>query len=248
MIMPGTNETKQGFHPRIGNEPQLAVICHSPRQVFETFKLQLEKLNLEVVEANQPNILRDLLYDRKVALIIVHMGRDLAQGCATCRSIRKHPNGLNVSIIAMVSDAVLDDYPLDCGADDVLPIPHSASEAKLRFRLALWNDDITGTQEIIKLGEMIVDPNAMSVRLKGAPVDLTYKEFSLLLYFLNNAGQAVSREQILLAVWGDEYYGGDRTVDIHVRRLRAKLPPLLEHLSTVHGVGYRFTYSSVENE
>ena len=95
-------------------------------------------------------------------------------------------------------------------------------------------------------GDMVVEPAAMSVKLKGAPVDLTYKEFALLLHFLSNPGLALTRDQILQAVWGDDYYGGDRTVDIHVRRLRAKLPPLADHIGTVHGVGYRFTQGAVE--
>jgi DNA-binding response OmpR family regulator len=184
--------------------------------------------------------LRDVLFDDVVAIAIVHFGRDIPRGVATCRSIRKHPSGERVPIIAVVDAAIIGDYPLDSGPDEVLITPVTASEAALRVRICLWRNDEPLQQASVKIGDLSIDFGAMRVRLKGVPVDLTYKEFELLRYFVQNPTTALRREQILESVWGDDYFGGDRTVDIHVRRLRAKIPPLGEYIETVHGVGYRF--------
>jgi DNA-binding response OmpR family regulator len=191
--------------------------------------------------ARSPEEIRDALFDEAVALAVVHFGRDVPQGIATCRSIRRHPYGEKVPILAVLEVAGLADYPLDGGAEEVLVVPFSPEEAALRVRLCLWRNDEPLQQAAVKIGDLSIDLSAMRVRFKGVPVDLTYKEFELLRYFIQNPSTALRRDQILQAVWGDDYFGGDRTVDIHVRRLRAKIPPLSEAIETVHGVGYRFT-------
>jgi len=91
------------------------------------------------------------------------------------------------------------------------------------------------------VGDVTIDTVGMHVREMGVPVDLTYKEYSLLCFLAQSPGVALTRDAILAAVWGNDYLGGDRTVDIHVRRLRAKLPTVEARLETIHGIGYRFT-------
>lgn len=218
-----------------------ALLCRVPRSLADLIEPGLGPVDLTAVVADTPEALRDALFDEDPALVVVYFGRDLPQGAATCNSVRRHSAGSRVPLLALVEEAALNDFPLECGADDVLVIPFSAGEAALRVRLALWEEGLIGGQAATRIGDLLVDPTAMTVRLKGAAVDLTYKEFSLLQYLIANAGNALTRDQILAAVWGDDYFGGDRTVDIHVRRLRAKLPPLQTHIGTVHGVGYRFT-------
>ena len=212
-----------------------------PANLSEVAGAVLSELGLTHVQAQTPAGLRDALYDEEVALALVSFGRDIPAGIAACSAIRKHPRGERVPIVAAIAREAAASFPFDCGADDAITVPFALEEARLCLGFALWRNDIGVSQNVVKLGDIVVDPAAMRVRFRGAPVDLTYKEFALLQCFLGSPGIALQRSQILNTVWGPDYYGGDRTVDIHVRRLRAKLPPLDERIQTVHGVGYRFT-------
>lgn len=224
-----------------------ALLSLVPSGLAQKLRAALCDPELDAVEASTPEALRDALFDRDVVAAFVHFGRDVPQGVATCRAIRRRPSGDELPIIAIIEPGIAEGFPPDAGIDDVLLTPFLPEEAALRVRLALWRKDVGNGETLVKIGDLVVDFAAMRVRFKGAPVDLTYKEFALLRHFLVNPGVALRRAQILDAVWGDDYFGGDRTVDIHVRRLRAKLPPLAEHIETVHGVGYRYS-AAVEIE
>ena len=93
---------------------------------------------------------------------------------------------------------------------------------------------------MIRAGELTIDPDTYAAKLKGRPLDLTYKEFQLLHFFATHPSRVFTREQLLSEVWGYDYFGGTRTVDVHVRRLRAKLGDLEQLIGTVRNVGYRF--------
>ncbi len=203
----------------------------------------ISRLRLAQCEVDTPRDMRDALYDRDITLVVVHFGRDVLSGIATCQTIRKHPDGEKLPVLAVLDASVIDEYPLDSGADDVLILPCDAAEAALRLQLLLWRRDDAGAPAVVKIGDLTIDCEAMHVRYQGVPVSLTYKEFALLQYLVGTSGAAVRRDQILAAVWGGDYFGGDRTVDIHVRRLRAKIPCLADRIETVHGVGYRFNAS-----
>lgn len=218
-----------------------AVLWTVPAPLTEVAGTVLSELGLRHIRAGRPEELRDTLYDEDVAIVLVSFGRDIPSGVAACRAVRKHPRGERVPIVAAIAAEVAARFPFDCGADDAISVPFSMEEARLCLGFALWRNDIGVSGRVVKIGDIVLDPTAMRVRLKGAPVNLTYKEFALLQCFLGNPGVALRRSQILDSVWGTDYYGGDRTVDIHVRRLRAKLPPLADRIQTVHGVGYRFT-------
>ena len=235
-------ETRPLIRERPARETMRAcvVIARAPTAVADRLRAGMGELDLDVVAAATPEALRDALFDRDVAVLFIHFGQDIPAGVATCRAVRRHPAGERTPIIAVVDESALGDFPLDCGAEDMLAVPFGPREAALRVRLSLWRRDLPETEGVVKIGDLVVDTAAMTVRLRGAPVDLTYKEFALLRHFLHNPGVALSRSRILDAVWGDDYFGGDRTVDIHVRRLRAKLPPLADCIRTVHGVGYRY--------
>jgi DNA-binding winged helix-turn-helix (wHTH) protein len=128
------------------------------------------------------------------------------------------------------------------GVDDVVLENASPAEVEARFRLVV---ERTATQDAapqeISSGELTIDAGGYTARLRGHPLDLTYKEFELLKYLVQHPGRVFTRAQLLQEVWGYDYYGGTRTVDVHVRRLRAKLGPEHEQLiGTVRNVGYRF--------
>jgi DNA-binding winged helix-turn-helix (wHTH) protein len=129
------------------------------------------------------------------------------------------------------------------GLADIL-LPHTGpAEIDTRLRLLMGRCDAAANQEgsgTISLGELVIDEHTFSVALRGRPIQLTFKEFELLKYLIQHPGRVFTRRQLLQQVWGYEFFGGTRTVDVHVRRLRAKLGPEHEPLiGTVRNVGYK---------
>lgn len=112
-------------------------------------------------------------------------------------------------------------------------------ELKLRIHQLLWPGEATGDADFVQVGAMSINLATYQVKVNGAPVDLTFMEYALLSFLVTHPGRIYSREVLLSQVWGFDYYGGSRTVDVHVRRLRAKLgPEAAQHLETVRGAGY----------
>jgi DNA-binding response OmpR family regulator len=125
------------------------------------------------------------------------------------------------------------------GFDDFVLVPYVPAELYMRIRRAEWRRSEFAGKERIKIGAMCIDLAGHEVTVDGRVVDLTHQEFALLKFLSQNRGRVFSREQLLNRVWGVNYYGGSRTVDIHVRRLRMKLGPVADPIETVHGVGYK---------
>jgi DNA-binding response OmpR family regulator len=147
--------------------------------------------------------------------------------------------GSPVGVWAVLSREDLPRFPWHQACDDfVFP---QASETELRARLELLRVRRGDTGEaVVRLGPVTINRETFQVTLGGRPLDLTYKEFELLRFLAERPGRVFSRASLLQEVWGYDFYGGTRTVDVHVRRLRAKLGPGHEHLiETVRGVGYR---------
>jgi DNA-binding response OmpR family regulator len=144
-----------------------------------------------------------------------------------------------VPVVVVLSRADLERFPWHQVADDVV---HSGTTAaELRLRLAMLSRRTGGAPEsTVRLGPLAIDTESYQVTVGGAPLDLTYKEFELLRFLVQRPGRVFTRTDLLQEVWGYNFYGGTRTVDVHVRRLRAKLGPEHEGLiQTVRGVGYR---------
>jgi DNA-binding response OmpR family regulator len=146
---------------------------------------------------------------------------------------------MQVPIVVVVGRADLDRFPWAEFADELL-YP-GAPEAEIRLRLEwLRRGAGTGEGSAVRLGPITLDVDSYQVTAQGRPLDLTYKEFELLRYLAERPGRVFTRPALLREVWGYDFYGGTRTVDVHIRRLRAKLGPELEQLiETVRGVGYR---------
>jgi DNA-binding response OmpR family regulator len=175
-------------------------------------------------------------------VVIVDARRDLAQAKSLCRLLRT--TGLDVPLLAIVTEGGLAALTPEWGLDDVLLQTAGPAEVEARLRLAVGRtpaaapDDVPGE---IRSGELTIDEATYSARLRGRILDLTFKEFELLKYLAQHPGRVFTRAQLLQEVWGYDYFGGTRTVDVHVRRLRAKLGPEYEALiGTVRNVGYRF--------
>jgi DNA-binding response OmpR family regulator len=170
-------------------------------------------------------------------LIVADGAGDPDRAVETLTSLRAA--GGPVGVLAVVSRADLGRFPWADVADDVILPEASEAEVRLRANLIRSRRGDVG-EAVIRLGPVAINVETYQVTVGGRPLDLTFKEFELLRHFAQHPGRASSRARLLQEVWGYDFYGGTRTVDVHVRRLRAKLGPEHEHLiETVRGVGYR---------
>jgi DNA-binding response OmpR family regulator len=180
--------------------------------------------------------------------ILVDARRDLVAAKALCRLL--HTTGLDCPLIAVLTEGGLAAVTAEWGVDDVLLSTCGPGELEMRLRLATGRHavpvaDAEGARTV-RSGELVIDEDTYQAKLRGAPLDLTFKEFELLKFLAQHPGRVFGRAQLLQEVWGYDYYGGTRTVDVHVRRLRAKLGP--EHeamIGTVRHVGYKFVSQPV---
>lgn len=169
--------------------------------------------------------------------ILVDAAENPGQGFAVLRALRER--GVKGPVMVVVERRDVDRFSWDEVADDA--IYPSAPEGEIRLRFAMAERRVGGGGDpTLRLGAIALDPTTFRVSVEGRPLDLTFKEFELLRYLAERPGRVVTRPTLMREVWRYDFYGGTRTVDVHVRRLRAKLGP--EHeavIETVRGVGYR---------
>jgi DNA-binding response OmpR family regulator len=181
--------------------------------------------------------------------VLVDGRHDLAQVRALTRLIRT--TGTDVPVILILTEGGLAVVNADWGVDDVVLSSVSPAEFEARLRLAVARLEASGDDDpeahMIRSGGVTVDEATYTAKLNGRLLDLTFKEFELLKYLAQHPGRVFTRQQLLQEVWGYDYFGGTRTVDVHVRRLRAKLGTEYESLiGTVRNVGYRFVVPTQE--
>lgn len=184
-------------------------------------------------------------------LVLVDAVHDLVQGRSTLRTLAAM--GLDLPVVAVVGEGALAVVDEQWPMDDLVLVGAAPAEVAARLRLALAHGGRAGGPAppaqpeadepgTIQVADIVVDEASWTVRAGGRVLDLTFKEFELLRYLVSHPGRVLTRHQLLQHVWGSDYYGGTRTVDVHVRRLRAKLGPERETLiGTIRGVGYRFS-------
>jgi DNA-binding response OmpR family regulator len=175
--------------------------------------------------------------------VLVDARRDLGHARSLTQLIRT--TGVDAPLIAIVTEGGLAAVTAEWGVDDVVLNTAGPAEVEARLRLAIGRLEAARTQDVvpdeIRSGDLVIDEATYTARISGRTLDLTYKEFELLKYIAQHPGRVFTRAQLLQEVWGYDYFGGTRTVDVHVRRLRAKLGPDHEALiGTVRNVGYRF--------
>ena len=184
-----------------------------------------------------------LLLDAPAAEVLLIDGRrDLPAVRQFCRLL--HTTGVSIPVILITPEGGLVAVTSDWGVDDVILDTAGPAEVEARLRLALGRvsaPQADEPSEEIRAGELVIDEASYSAKLRGQSLDLTFKEFELLKFLAQHPGRVFTRAQLLSEVWGYDYFGGTRTVDVHVRRLRAKLGVENEALiGTVRNVGYRF--------
>lgn len=191
-----------------------------------------------------------LLDAPRVDAVLVDGRRDLPRVRSLCRVIRT--TGIDVPVILILTEGGLAAITAEWGVDDVLLDSAGPAEVEARLRIGigrLQQTSPSGGSEEIRSGELVIDEATYTARLRKRALDLTFKEFELLKYLAQHPGRVFTRAQLLQEVWGYDYFGGTRTVDVHVRRLRAKLGPEHEALiGTVRNVGYRFVVPPREEQ
>ena len=158
--------------------------------------------------------------------------------------------GVDVPIIVITTEGGLSAINADWGITDVILDTAGPAELDARVRIVIGKDAIAALEKNpslkeIRSGEVVIDEDSYTAKIKGRSLDLTFKEFELLKYLAQHPGRVFSRSQLLQEIWGYDYFGGTRTVDVHIRRLRSKLGPEFEAIiGTVRNVGYRFNASN----
>lgn len=173
------------------------------------------------------------------AAVLVEALDQVEAGRAALARLRAAPPLAEVPILAAVTVPALQRLDPSDGFDDIVLVPYVPVELYVRIRRAEWRRSEYADSENLKLGPLVIDCGAHEVSVDGRLVQLTHQEFALLEFLVRNRGRVFSRQQLLERVWGVDYYGGSRTVDIHVRRLRMKLANAAQPLETVRGVGYK---------
>ncbi|MDD7944805.1 response regulator transcription factor [Microbacterium sp. NE2HP2] len=171
-------------------------------------------------------------------VVFVDARHDLVGAKSLCKILGS--TGIDAPLVLIVTEGGLTAVSTDWGIDDVILATAGPAEIDARIRLAIGRVSKEAVSSRIQTSGITIDESSYSAKVHGRPLDLTYKEFQLLHFFATHPSRVFTREQLLSEVWGYDYFGGTRTVDVHVRRLRAKLGDLEQLIGTVRNVGYRF--------
>ena len=178
--------------------------------------------------------------------ILVDARFDLSSAKSLCKILTT--TGITVPLILVLTEGGLTAVSADWGSNDVVLESAGPAEVDARIRLVIGRMAQADSASKIQASGVVIDEASYSARVHGRPLDLTFKEFELLRFFATHPSRVFTREQLLSEVWGYDYFGGTRTVDVHVRRLRAKLGDLESLIGTVRNVGYRFNVYEDEDE
>ncbi|MBR3170203.1 MAG: response regulator transcription factor [Lachnospiraceae bacterium] len=200
----------------------------------------LEKQDYQVIEAENGEKAVDIFFDEKdIALIILDVMMPKMDGWQVTREIRQFSK---VPIIMLTARADERDELLgfELGVDEYISKPFSPKILVARVNAVLRRSGKAAAEDVLDVAGIRVDKAAHQVTIDGEPIELSFKEFELLQYFIENNGIALSREKILNAVWNYDYFGDARTIDTHVKKLRSKMGAKGEYIRTIWGMGYKF--------
>ena len=200
----------------------------------------LVKQNFDVMEAGDGEEAVDIFFKEKdIALIILDVMMPKMDGWQVCREIRKYSK-VPIIMLTAKGDERDELQGFDLGVDEYITKPFSPKILVARVEAILRRSNLLTNDDVISAGGIELDKAAHQVKIDGQEIELSYKEFELLAYFLENQGIALSREKILNNVWNYDYFGDARTIDTHVKKLRSKLGEKGEMIKTIWGMGYKF--------
>ena len=203
----------------------------------------LVKKDFIVLEAEDGAQAVDIFFSTKdISLIILEVMMPKMDGWQVCREIRE-VSDVPIIMLTAKSDERDELLGFDLGVDEYISKPFSPKILVARVEAILRRSNLLNDDSIITAGEITLNKSAHEVTVEGKPVELSFKEFELLNYFMDNQGLALSREKILNSVWNYDYFGDARTIDTHVKKLRSKLGKEGDYIKTIWGMGYKFEVS-----
>ncbi len=218
------------------------LIAEDEERLRKVIKKYLMNEGYDVLEAGNGEEALTVLDMEEVDLIILDVMMPVMDGWLTLKTIRK-TSQIPVMMLTARTDEEDTVFGFELGADDYVAKPFRARELVARVKALLHRSGKMAAADKIQIGELTIDSLAMRVEVAGEEVVLSPKEYEMLIYFINNKDQALTRDQILNRIWGYDFLGDDRTVDTVVKRLRKKLGIVGERIATVRGIGYRFEVS-----
>ena len=200
----------------------------------------LVKSNYDVIEAEDGSQALDIFFEQKdIALIILDVMMPKMDGWEVCREVRQYSK-VPIIMLTAKSDERDELQGFQLGVDEYISKPFSPKILVARVEAILRRTNQLDEEEILEAGGIVLNKSAHSVTIDSKDVELSYKEFELLTYFLENRGIALSREKILNNVWNYDYFGDARTIDTHVKKLRSKMGEKGDLIKTIWGMGYKF--------
>ena len=199
----------------------------------------LTKKNYDVIEAGDGEKAVELFYENKdIALIILDVMMPRMDGWDVCREIRSYSQ-VPIIMLTAKSDEKDELLGFELGVDEYISKPFSPKILVARVEAILRRANAIG-ENLVEVAGISIDQSAHEVRIDGQLIELSFKEYELLTYFITNQGVALSRERILNNVWNYDYFGDARTIDTHVKKLRSKLGEMGAYIKTIWGMGYKF--------
>jgi len=223
------------------------LVVDDEEHIQELIKFNLEKNGFKVITADNGRDAFQLAKDQQPDLVFLDLMLPGMDGLEVCKEIRKEPSISSMPIIMITAkgeelDKILG---LELGADDYITKPFSVRELIARAKAILRRTTVKYEENNFKFGDITIDFQKHEVKKLGEKIELTLKEFELLEILIKNKGRVMTRDFLLDKIWGYEYVGETRTVDVHVRHLRQKIEkddknPL--YIQTIRGIGYKFNY------
>ena len=200
----------------------------------------LVRKDFDVFEAGDGSEALDIFYEEKnIALIILDVMMPKMDGWEVCREIRRQSQ-VPIIMLTARSDERDELLGFELGVDEYISKPFSPKILVARVEAILRRTNAITAEDILKAGAVEINKAAHQVTIDGKEIELSFKEFELLTYFVENQGIALPREKILNSVWNYDYYGDARTIDTHVKKLRSKMGDYGEYIKTIWGLGYKF--------
>ena len=215
------------------------LVCDDDKEIVEAIDIYLSQEGYHILKAYDGVEALNILEKEKVNLLILDVMMPKLDGWGVCREIRKESK---VPIIMLTARSEERDelQGFDLGVDEYISKPFSPKILVARVNAILRRANVIGESNEINAGGIVIDKAAHQVKIDDKEIELSFKEFELLTYFVENQGIALSREKILNNVWDYDYFGDARTIDTHVKKLRNKLGECGKYIVTIWGMGYKF--------
>ena len=215
-------------------------LASADRKYIRELRLQIIGWGYRPWMADPEESLVEQIRERGADLLILDFTAPIGNPVASVRMLKSDREFKHIPVVALIDAREAPDLDFAIGLEDFLVRGDSFEELNTRIRFVLWRLSKVDSKDTIKAGAVVMNLASYQATVKGEALDLTYKEFELLRFLMTHRGRVFSRDALLRHVWGEEYLGGTRTVDVHIRRLRAKIGPQFDELiQTVRNVGYK---------